>query len=273
MIPPAVKPTPRGHLNFGYGEGPADETSVPLLQWDKETNRVYISSLLSSWLEDDSSSGDAYNLAFGVYGQEDAVVYDEEATRVLIYESARSQFHSLELAHMVGRRCLRLDKSTQSLTKLIDEKEAARKLAQEEADELQKRAEAAEAALAQYLGGEDAATASRLGTEIATLQQEKQALQERVDALEAAVSAPPPSTSGCQLAHYSDHEIDVMMQKNAAGAAKYTFQTLQRANLIKDDGVQLLASEVNPSLQILQGPALNISPRPTSSARTNISHR
>ncbi|KAK8928731.1 hypothetical protein KSP39_PZI017227 [Platanthera zijinensis] len=217
-------------------------------------------------------SGDAYNLAFGVYGREDAAFYYEEATRVLIYESARAQFRSLELAHMVGRRCLRLDKSAPSLTKLIDEKEAAHQLAREEADEQRKRADAEEAALAQYLGGavgsltrlnlyslmhnltpfssfsQDAATASRLGTEIAALQQEKQVLQKRVDALEAAAAAPPPSTSGSQLAHYSDHEIEVMMQKNASNAANYTLRTLQMANLIKDDGAKILASEVVPEL-------------------------
>ncbi|KAK8951832.1 hypothetical protein KSP39_PZI004561 [Platanthera zijinensis] len=216
--------------------------------WDKESNRVSVSSLLPSWSEQDTASRDAFNLSFGMYGREDASTYGEEATRVLIYESARAQFQSLALAHMVGRRCLRLDRDAPSLNKLIDEKEEARKLAQEEADDLRRRLEAADAALAQYQGGADAATASRLGTEIATLQLENQTLRARVGALEAAAAVPPASSSGCQLVHHSEYDLAVLMQENGADAVTYLFKTLQRAKLLKDECSGLRVTEVVPEL-------------------------
>ncbi|KAK8930705.1 hypothetical protein KSP39_PZI016951 [Platanthera zijinensis] len=232
---PAEKPVPRGHPNFGYGEGPTDRSGAPLLQWDKEANRVSVSSLLPSWAEQDTASRDAFNLSFGVYGREDASTYGEEATRVLICESARAQFQSLALAHMVGRRCLRLDRDVPSLNKLIDEKEEARKLAQEEADDLRKRL----APPSRNIRG-----ARRLGTEIATLQLENQTLQARVGALEAAAAVPPASSSGCQLVHHSEYDLAVLMQQNGADAVTYLFKTLQQARLLKDECSGLRVTDV-----------------------------
>ncbi|KAK8970447.1 hypothetical protein KSP40_PGU022068 [Platanthera guangdongensis] len=149
----SAKPVPRGHRNFGYGERYLDELGVPLLSWDKESNRAMVSTLLPSWMEQDTIGGEAYNFSFGLYSREDAAIYDKEETRVLVHESARAQLRGLELAHMVGRRCTQLERNATSLKKLADEREEAQKLAQEDANLQRRRADAAEDSLAQYLGG------------------------------------------------------------------------------------------------------------------------
>ncbi|KAK8921746.1 hypothetical protein KSP39_PZI020436 [Platanthera zijinensis] len=66
-----LKPMPKEHQNFGFGERFLDAEGKLLLQWDPTTNRVTVSTLLLSWRERDTIIGDAFALSYGLYDRED----------------------------------------------------------------------------------------------------------------------------------------------------------------------------------------------------------
>ncbi|KAK8954871.1 hypothetical protein KSP39_PZI002445 [Platanthera zijinensis] len=92
---------PRGHPNFGLGGKHPDEEGQPLLRWDPEVNRVSISLLLPSWMEQETSSSEAFVLGFGLYNRVDASIYDQESTKALAHEAVRAQLRAFELAHIL----------------------------------------------------------------------------------------------------------------------------------------------------------------------------
>lgn len=119
------------------GEKGRDALGFRLLRWSRSSNNIAVSSLLPSWAEQEESCGDAFGLTFGLYGREDASLFNTAELRTLAHESARAQLRAVSLAHTVSRRALLAGRHSASLETLQSQSE-------DKIKDLEKRLEVAE---------------------------------------------------------------------------------------------------------------------------------